>query len=271
MTSFQILEKIKSNDFHKKEVWISEAEFGFEHLKDYLFNLPEEARVLEVGCGSGILLSMIAEAYPKIHCDGIEPFGDGFKSFKDLNNFVKLQGVDIQNLPYQQYKPSEKYDLIFLINVFEHLNDWQDFLKKIEGWLNKGARCIVLCPNYGFPYESHFRLPIVVNKAFTYRIFKNYILKFEKRDQSNGLWDSLNFVSKNKIRRYLKNNNSLIVIDKKEILEQMVLRLKTDVEFQKRQRFVGIIALLLLKFNVLKIFKLLPNLSPYMKLEFIKV
>ena len=270
MTSFQISKKIQSSDFHKKEVWVSEAEFGFEHLTDYLSNLPERARILEVGCGSGILLSMIAETYPKLHCEGIEPFGDGFKSFKDLNSFVKGQGVDIHNLPYEQYKPSEKYDLIYLVNVFEHLNDWQDFLKKIERWLNKGAKCIVLCPNYGFPYESHFRIPIFLNKAFTYRIFKDYILKFEKIDQSKGLWDSLNFVSKRKVFRYMKNNNSFVVVDKKEILEQMVLRLKTDIEFQKRQRFVGMIALFLLKFRILKILKLVPNLSPYMKLEFIK-
>tara|TARA_B100000029_G_scaffold332070_1_gene324292 strand:- start:3676 stop:4494 length:819 start_codon:yes stop_codon:yes gene_type:complete len=271
MISFQVVEKLKSKSFHKKEVWINEAEFGFLHLEDYLSKLPQEAQILEVGCGSGILLSMIAEVYPKLNCEGIEPFGDGFGSFKDLNTFVKSQGVNILNLPYQKLKPSKKYDLIYLVNVFEHLESWKDFLKKIDGWLNEGGKCVILCPNYGFPYESHFRIPIIINKVITYRIFKKYIHKFEKEDNSDGLWDSLNFVSKNKVFSYLKQINSLNAIDRREILEQMVLRLNTDVEFKKRQSFVGLIALTLLRLNLLKIFNLLPNLSPYMKLELIKV
>ena len=271
MSSFKVLKKLESKSFHKKEVWINEAEFGFHHLEDYLYNLPQEAHILEVGCGSGILLSMIAEVNPKLNCEGIEPFGDGFGSFKDLNSFVKSQGVNILNLPYQKLKPSKKYDFIYLVNVFEHLESWQDFLEKIDEWLNEGGKCVILCPNYGFPYESHFRIPIVINKKITYRIFKKYIHKFEKEDHSNGLWDSLNFVSKSKVLLYLKENDSLIVSDKKEILEQMVLRLKTDVEFKKRQSFVGVIALIMLRLNLLKIFKFLPNLSPYMKLELIKV
>ena len=69
-----------------------------------------------------------------------------------------------------------KYDLIYCVNVFEHLNDWRKFLLVATEWLSKDGKIVILCPNYGFPYESHFRIPIFMNKAFTYKIFNSFIV-----------------------------------------------------------------------------------------------
>ena len=45
--------------------------------------------------------------------------------------------------------------------------DWRDFLSFANNSLAENGRLIILCPNYGFPYESHFHLPIIVNKSLT--------------------------------------------------------------------------------------------------------
>ena len=66
----------------------------------------------------------------------------------------------------------KKYDIIYSVNVFEHLSNWKLYLKKTNEWLNPEGLNIILCPNYSFPYESHFKIPIIINKKLTYSIFK---------------------------------------------------------------------------------------------------
>ena len=41
-----------------------------------------------------------------------------------------------------------------------------------------------------FPVESHFKLPILVNKDITYRVFSKSIHKFEVKNDVVGLWNS---------------------------------------------------------------------------------
>ena len=53
---------------------------------------------------------------------------------------------------------------IFCVNVFEHVDDWRHFLDWASKNLNENGQFIVLCPNYGIPYESHFKIPIIFNK-----------------------------------------------------------------------------------------------------------
>ena len=174
-------------------------------------------------------------------------------------------------LVYEELSPDNKYDLIFCINVFEHLNDWRNFLEKISFLLNENGKLIILCPNYGFPYESHFRIPVIFNKNIIYYIFKKLIRIFETKNDCLGLWDSLNFVKKREIMNHLKvsqYSKNLKIVDHLSILDFMVNRIINDREFRKRQRSIGIIAIALKGLGLLNIFKLFPNFIPYMKLEF---
>ena len=60
--------------------------------------------------------------------------------------------------------------------------------------LNKDGINIILCPNYDFPYESHYIIPIIINKKITKFFFKNYIEKKEMQTNYKGCWEGLNFI-----------------------------------------------------------------------------
>jgi hypothetical protein len=127
---------------------------------------------------------------------------------------------------------------------------------------------VILCPNYSFPYESHFRVPIIFNKLLTFNFFQKYIEKFEKNESSNGLWASLNFV---KLRQVIKevNNLDLLLTINNQITRDLINRLATDSEFAKRQKLVGKLAMIVQKTGLLKLFDKYPMylLQPYMYLE----
>lgn len=267
----KILDDIRSLEIKDSSVWINEAIFGYKNISKYCNNLKPGNKILEIGCGSGILLSLLVENFNSLNFEGIEPFNDGFSSLEKFNTIIKDSGISIVNKSYEEFKTSSKYNLIFCVNVFEHLEDWKDFLITVKNLLEKNGKLIILCPNYGFPYESHFRIPIIFNKLITQYIFQSYISKFEKLNNFEGLWKSLNFVKKKDIINFLNINYSLKNLKIKDdlcIIDFMILRILKDKEFRKRQRFIGIFALILYKLGIIKFLKLFPNLIPYMKLEF---
>ena len=78
------------------------------------------------------------------------------------------KSIGIRNLRFEDFKPRKKYDIIYSVNVFEHLLDWKLYIDKTKEWLKPQGVNIILCPNYSFPYESHFKIPILLNKEITY-------------------------------------------------------------------------------------------------------
>lgn len=273
MKQFQILQVLTDLDIESSDLWIAEAKFGFSYLKEKLLTFEEGSDILEVGCGSGILLSMAAEEFPQHRFTGIEPFGDGFSKLKELNNVVKNLGVNLIIKTYEAYKPENKYDLIYCVNVFEHVDDWRVFLNWASENLKKGGVFLILCPNYGFPYESHFKIPIIFNKNITYKLFKSYIKKFEQNNDVNGLWNSLNFVKKRELLKFYNQNRSSLkfnICDEISIIDDMLQRMNDDKEFRKRQSFIGFIAILIKKYGIFDLIKKFPNYIPYMKISFVK-
>lgn len=265
-----IVDTISDLQLPKSDVWVSEAEFGYRYVKDYCEQLEPGCRVLEIGCGSGILLAMLSSEFKSLTFKGIEPFGDGFSSLLRLNEAVRNSGVHIDQIGYEEYDSTESFDLIFCVNVFEHVEDWQHFLRQVTGMLGDTGKLLILCPNYGFPYEPHFKIPVVVNKGITYKLFKKHIQNFEVSDDSAGLWQSLNFVKKRQVFNYLNQSpetTNLIGLDDTGIIDKMISRIDDDAEFAKRQRVLGTIARLLQRTGLLNIVKWFANYLPYMKLE----
>jgi len=248
----------------------AEAEFGYKHILEYVRTLPSASQVLEVGSGSGLLLSRLAQVFPKIKFTGLEPVGDGFTYKPVMYDFIEsLPNAHIKPVGYEALSSGEKFDFIFLVNVFEHLPDWEDFMEVIQTSLNPNGKCIVLCPNYSFPYEPHFRLPIFLNKSLTQWVFKKSIQSYEKREDAEGLWKSLNFVKLRHVKAKAKMLG-LKIETRKDILADMVARLESEPEFASRQGLLKLPIFLMQKLGLIKLIltgKIFENWLPYMHLN----
>lgn len=259
--------------FPKAGTYLEEAEFGLRRILPYLEALPPGARVLEVGSGPCIVLSELSARFPDLHLEGIEPMGDGFAYFQDFIDHMKSTNrFDVYEGGYETFPDTGPWDLVFLVNVFEHLPNWRDFLAFVDRCLSDKGTCVVLCPNYGFPYESHFHLPIVWNKAVTGQIFRDRIETFERTNDNDGLYRSLNFVTLREVRRAAPaaGLNMTVVPG---IITEMIERLDTDPEFARRQSFLAGPARLLHRsgaLDALTSLRFVQNRLPYMQIEFTK-
>jgi len=253
-------------DLPKSRTLLAEATYGAAIIGPYLDTLPSGARVLEVGSGPGILLAHFTHSYPDLDIAGLEPVSAGFATSELF--IQRLDGrfsMRLERCGYQQFCSSQSLDLIFLINVFEHLPDWRDFLSFAERNLKSGGRCVILCPNYGFPYESHFGLPVIGGKRLTSRLFRNKIAKHERERNASGLWDSLNFVTWTQLRASLVGHKLKPEFDS-GFLEHMVRRLQTDPEFRRRQSGIAFAARMVASSGLLYVlrWKRLWRYHPYM-------
>jgi len=248
---------------------MAEAEFGFKYVSDAIKVLPKGSNVLEVGSGSALLISRLAQDFPDKEFIGLEPMGDGFSYEPVMHNFVdNLPNAMIRSIGYEALNVEEKYDLIFLINVFEHLPDWRAFLDAVKTNLKPNGVCIILCPNYSFPYEPHFRIPILFNKALTHSLFKRNVAAYELREEASGLWTSLNFVKLRHVKTKAKQLDLNVKVEK-DILMDMVRRLERDSEFLKRQGLLKLPISLMQKLGLLNLIlktALFENFLPYMHL-----
>ncbi len=252
----------------KGEIYLNEAQFGLSHVFENLRSLPPGSRVLEVGSGPGILLAELSKLFPDLHIEGIEPNSQGFEFFSDFQSNLENQ-IKIHCGGYETFDSNKSWDFIFSVNVFEHLPDWKNFIGFLKQNLSSRGTAMILCPNYSFPYESHFGLPIIFTKRLTYFFFQNYIRAFEKKNECAGLWQSLNFVKYREVARCLKSNK-MELISHLRIVEEMVQRLSYDKQFAQRQMFLSLPARFLMRTNLLTKILKFPGIRyyvPYMHLE----
>ena len=248
--------------------YLYESIFGFNEIKDFI-NDSQTASVLEIGCGSGILINELKLIYPNITFEGIEPFKGGHNKFKKYFNTINK--VDVIHEKVEDLNINKKYDLIFSINVFEHVEDWEKYILKTSKLLNKSGKNVILCPNYDFPYESHYIIPIILNKKITKFIFNSIIKKKQKiKKLPPDHWESLNFVSKNQVNKFLIKMKFKYYFDK-SINARIIIRLYKDRALISRHGYIVTIFKILKLFNIDKfIFIFLKVPFPYMKIVITK-
>ena len=240
--------------------------FGFSEISEILKKNQKINSVLEIGSGSGILLNELKTFFPHISFRGIDPNKSGYHSYREIYESLDKREFEVENVQIEKFSTKENFDLIFSINVFEHVEDWKKYIYQTSYLLNDNGLNIIFSPNYDFPYEPHFVLPIIINKTVTEFFFKNRIKKNEIETNEIGLWEGLYFIGKREVEKFLMKNNYSYFFDF-SIKNRMLDRIMNDKELKRRQGMGGRIAIIAKSLYIDKlIFGFFKIPFPYMKL-----
>lgn len=120
-------------------------------------NLLKGAKVLDVGCGNGIISRGIGEQGYRVH--GIDISDKAIEKAKSL---TKLENVTFDNISAEQLvADGNKYDAVICSEVLEHLNEPGKLLKVLYESLNDSGVLIVTVPNGRGPREMFVTKPVI--------------------------------------------------------------------------------------------------------------
>lgn len=122
-----------------------------KNLRAILETLPRPASILEVGCGTGANLEMLA-AFGEV--TGVELDAEARIAAGRLSPSAKvLSGYLPDGLP----NLGKRFDLVCLFDVLEHIDDDVSALKALAGQLAPGGHIVLTVPAYPWLFGAHDR------------------------------------------------------------------------------------------------------------------
>ena len=124
---FKILHQIKSH--------------RMTYILDQIDNRDiKNLKILDVGCGGGIICEQLARLGAKV--TGIDFAPNNIKAAKLHSKKSKLK-INYIYKDIEKSKIDEKFDVILMFEVLEHLDNWKKIIKKVKKNLNKNGLIII--------------------------------------------------------------------------------------------------------------------------------
>jgi SAM-dependent methyltransferase len=111
-------------------------------------DLPDNARILEIGCGTGHNFEMLRR-FGRL--DALEVDGEA----RALASSRLGRAVGDAPLPELAGVPDHEYDLIALLDVLEHVDRRPESLKSIAAKLAPGGKILITVPAYQWMWSAH--------------------------------------------------------------------------------------------------------------------
>ena len=112
----------------------------------FLEPLPSGSRILDAGCGTGLLLQHL-RAFPQVKAVGVDISPGQIEAAREALPEAEIHCANA--LDYLKAHP-QSFAGIFCMDVMEHMetkDDCYDFAKSLLGALRPGGFCIVKTPN----------------------------------------------------------------------------------------------------------------------------
>ncbi len=221
------------------DTYAAEARFGWRYIASDLQHLQPGAKIIEVGAGSLLLSCQLVRAGFTV--TAIEPTGSGFSHFEEMRQKVHDRAAALEWLPQvlalagEDLTERNRFDYAFSVNVMEHVDDVAHVIANVGRSLVVGAIYRFTCPNYLFPYEPHFKIPTLISKKLTERVFNRKIYGSTKMSDPSGTWSSLNWINVVGVRRAVSALPGLRATFNRLLLVSTFERIVSDPDFASRR------------------------------------
>ena len=148
-------------------------------------------RILDIGCGAGLLCEPLTRL--KAEVVGIDPSASNIAAAR-LHAGRGHLAVDYRCTTLEEMDPHERFDLVLVMEVVEHVKDVGGFLKRCTAFLKPGGLMVISTLNRSL---KSYALAIVGAE---------YVLRWLPRGTHR--WDR--FVTPDELAKYLLDNRLLI-------------------------------------------------------------
>lgn len=110
---------------------------------------PEASNFLEIGCGTGFVLSGIRKALPELELCGSEVFSEGLSFAAERLPGIELFQMDARRIPFR-----EEFDVVGAFDVLEHVEEDEEVLAQMYQATRKRGGILVTVPHHTFLWSQ---------------------------------------------------------------------------------------------------------------------
>jgi cyclopropane-fatty-acyl-phospholipid synthase len=122
---------------------LAEAEEAMLALTGERADVRDGQRILDLGCGWGSFSLWAAEKYPAARITAVSNSRDQGAFIRDEAARLDLGNLEVLTADVNDFDPDGNFDRVVSIEMFEHLKNYGEILRRVSDWLAPDGRLFV--------------------------------------------------------------------------------------------------------------------------------
>jgi len=135
---------------------LDEAEAAMLALTAERAGISDGQRILDLGCGWGSLSLWMAERFPKARVTAVSNSASQGEFIRVRAAQRGLENVEVVTADMNRFVPGARFDRVVSVEMFEHMRNWPELLRRARGWLEPTGRLFVHVfahRRFAYPFE----------------------------------------------------------------------------------------------------------------------
>lgn len=136
---------------------LADAEQAMLQLTMDRADLRDGQRILELGCGWGSLTLAMARQFPAARVLGVSNSHRQRTFILRRARTLGLSNVEVVTADMNVFHAPGTFDRVVSVEMFEHMRNWPELIRRISGWLNPGGALFVHVfahARHAYPYDT---------------------------------------------------------------------------------------------------------------------
>ena len=154
----------------RPDTTLAEAEEAMLELFCQRARLEDGMEILELGCGWGSLCLWIAQRYPRCRVQAISNSRTQREYIESRCRSLGTNNLEVLTANVAEFSAERRFDRVLSVEMFEHVRNYEQLLRRISGWLKPGGRLLVhiFChARFAYPFETEGRTNWMGRHFFT--------------------------------------------------------------------------------------------------------
>ncbi len=139
--------------FETETTTLAQAEEAMLSLSCRRAQVEDGMKILELGCGWGSLTLWLGERYPNAQITAVSN-SHGQRGYIEAEAERRgITNLNIITADVNDFTPPDpgSYDRVMSIEMFEHMRNWKELLRRVSTWLNPEGKCWI----HVFTHRDH--------------------------------------------------------------------------------------------------------------------